>query len=579
MKITHIEGVLRNHHLKYPKLEVLQPTNTLYTAMLVQPRAEIQVRDGWIRNVDREGARKLFNGIAREAINKNVELLVTPEYSFPWEAFEDLLGAGARPAAGQLWVLGCESLALAELSGLKARFSRWATVIHEALPVQPASASYLDPLVYLFLTESSNDNQEHLVMLVQFKTAPSGDPANIEVTRMARGNEVYLFEHAHEVRLMALICSDAFEFTDALVAEHYENLLLIHLQLNDRPRHETYMRYRRLLYEFDCNAIEVVCLNWAENIQFDLKDGAAPVAKTNISASAWHSKSNKFATEDQYIESNHRLGLYYTQDGEQHRHMLHFAYDAGAFLIETTKVRHHAVPAVQSRRRGPKLLSVLHWSAEAQQWVTAVRPAEDGFTAMTAQYGDLATQLDACHAASPLGVERLACITSGALGPRKDWYSVPALPPLQLQPRTEVVLRVSVARDPDGRVERDRIMRTINALSSVPPADLPLPEHMADLQDGFRFHWNANHPESNVISVEQGKPAALVYAGESPTTDHLRALHARVRATASTPEIADRFCVLYRNGNAMKLFDPATGKRITTGTPVSPGKNFTEPEQ
>jgi hypothetical protein len=579
MRIKPISSLLQDSNLKYPILAVLQPTKDLYTALLVQPKAHVQVRDDFIRNADRAEARTMFTAIAKEARLKSVQLLVTPEYSFPWEAIDDLFAAGVYPEAGQLWVLGCESLALADLDGLKSRFAQWADVMHETIPAdQPPTVRYLDPLVYIFRTERLDTNDSRIAMVVQFKTEPSGDPENIEITRMARGEVVYLFERGNEVRLISILCSDAFGLSDELVDANYENLLLLHLQLNDKPRQEAYMRYRRRIYEFDCDRTEVVCLNWAENIAFNLADDAQPVTKINISASAWHSKSNRLATDDLFVEKNHRFGLYYTRDSDQLRHMLHFAYQPAAFLLQATKVRHHAVPAPMSRRRGPEVIKVLRWGGGGTEWIEDTESFDDGFEIMTGHYGAPATLLNLCHSKSPLAIERLSCITSGDFGPMPGWYEVEKLPTLSLESRTEVVRRISVTHDPGGREFREQRIRTISSLAHIPANTLPLPSRMKDILEGYQFDWNNASPHSNVKSTKDEIPAALIYAGESPSGERLKGLHAKVRATTSQTSLADRFCVLYREGQEVRIFDPPLD-RLITGTDAHPGKNFMEPEK
>lgn len=578
MKIKPISEVLSEHKLVYPTLDVLQPTEGIYTALLVQPEACITVRDDFIRNTDRLGAHALFSSIAREAYNRQVELFVTPEYSFPWDTLEQLLHAGTSPAEGKLWVLGCESLSLGELDGLKQRFSDHAVVIHEQVAEPLAAARYLDPLVYLFRTHEIETNAVRLVMVVQFKTTPSGDAENIEATRMAKGEDVYLFERKKEVRLISIICSDAFKFDKDIVEEHYEDLLLLHLQLNDRPRYESYMRYRRQLYEYDCDRTEVICLNWAENITFDMGEGLAPIKKKNISASAWHSKSSKFATKDKDIEDNHLLGFYYTYDAEQHRHMMHFSYKPLAFVVEATKVRHNKVLAAMSRRRGPAVTHVLSWDSKKSVWKDAPSPTDDGFKAMTADYGAPVTFLEGFHATSPLAVERFTCITSGEFGPQQDWFEPHNIYSVGLQSGTEVMRRISVTQDPNGSAYRDHSMRTVAAFASIPPRDLPLPPHMKDLQAGYKFDWTWGEPNGNVVSIAKGEPAALIYAGEYPSKTVLSNLFAKVTSTLAKTNLASRFCVFYREGQNIKKYDTLSDRSITK-TDAHPGKNFTEPEK
>jgi hypothetical protein len=579
MKIEPISNLLVANNLKYPTLAILQPTMTPYTALLVQPEATIQVRDDFIRNADRMNAQNLFTAIAQEASARSVELLVTPEYSFPWIAIEELLSNGTTPSTGQLWVLGCESLPITELSSLQARFSKWATVIHEPIiRPQGATTRYLNPMVYIFRTEKIDTNEPKVVMVVQFKTAPSGDPQNTEATRMALGNAVYLFEHGNEVRLITIICSDAFAFTQEIIEANYEHLLLLHIQLNEKPRQETYMRYRRQLNELEGDKSEIICLNWAENIAFDLQEGAEPLRKKNISGSAWHSKSAKLATDDIHVEKNHLSGLYYTHDDEQHSHMLHFSYKPAAFLLQASKVRHHAIPAALSRRLGPEVTKVLEWDATTAAWIESKQPLDDGFNAMTTAHGIPSTLLNSCHAISPLAIERLSCIASGDFGPRQDWFNASTLTTTSLEPRTEIVRRVSVALDPDGKTFRDGRVRTIRALASIPNASLPLPTRMVDLQSGYRFNWSATSPNCNVLSINAHKPATLVYAGEGPLREDLSKLFAKIRATTSHTSFADRFCLLYREGQDVKRFDPPLDRSIT-GTDLHPGKNFMEPEK
>jgi hypothetical protein len=182
------------------------------------------------------------------------------------------------------------------------------------------------------------------------------------------------------------------------------------------------------------------------------------------------------------------------------------------------------------------------------------------------------------HATSPLAIERLSCVTSGEFGPLSNWFAAPNLPTVILEPRTEVVRRISVARDPDGKAFRELRVQTIDALAGIPAADLPLPGHMADLRSGYRFNWDVEYPNCNVVSNQESKVATLVYAGESPSKSRLSSLSARVKATISKTQFADRFCILYRDGLELKRFDPPADRSITQ-TNTNPGKNFLEPEK
>jgi len=577
MNITPIRDLLRENNVEYPNLALLQPNEALYTALLVQPEAQIRVRDDFIGNADHASALSKFEAIAKEAHAQSVELLVTPEYSFPWDAIENLLKEGVVPQEGQLWVLGCESLLLTELPNLKARFAQWAEVLHEPIAgAQSATARYLNPLVYLFHSRMSDSKEPKLVMVVQFKTCPSGDAKNIEATGMARGKDVYLFGHNNEVRLMTLICSDAFEFSDEEIKEHYEHLLLLHIQLNEKPRDEAYMRYRRNLYRYGCETTELICLNWAENITYFFGDDATGVHKNNISASSWHSTSKKFDTEDKHIEHNHAYGAYYSLDATQKRHVLHFTYKPAVFRLQTTKVRHHGVDAAKSRRRGPEQIQIYCWDSIAVAWRDVTPPVDDGFVSLAESYGEDLEVLNGCHAISPLSVERLVCITNGKLGPSQNWHEATELQTMRLENRADVMQRITVTIDPDGSAYRDQCLRTMKALANIPPANLPLPSHLSDFKNGYCFSWKLREPHCNVISNNSKEYATFIYAGEGCRIDEIDNLYGRAYSTTYPRHQSDKICVFYREGNDIKRYDPPNAKAITRSGAAT-GKDFRDP--
>ena len=83
------------------------------------------------------------------------------------------------------------------------------------------------------------------MLLVQFKTRAMGDRDHFEVNSLQRGTCIYEFGRSgHTVRLVSLICSDAFDLLDPEAARIYDRTLIIHIQLNPEPRQEQYRRYR-----------------------------------------------------------------------------------------------------------------------------------------------------------------------------------------------------------------------------------------------------------------------------------------------------------------------------------------------
>ena len=195
---------------------------------------------------------------------------------------------------------------------------------------------------------------------------------------------------------------------------------------------------------------------------------------------------------------------------------------------------------------------------------------------MTANYGHPASILDSHHAASPLSVERILCISNGELGPSQKWYIASQLPTAHLEPRTEVMRRVTVTQDPKGKQYRDRYLRTIKVLASIDARDLPLPSRLSPLKSGYKFDWVSSAPHCNVKATSGGLRATLIYAGEEVQEDDLARLHDRAIATVSNSDYKDFVCLLYREGNEIKCYEPLRIRSVTAPKPYDT-KDITEP--
>src|SRR5690606_18797598 len=144
------------------------------------------------------------------------------------EVLLEVLEQGLAPEEGKLWALGCESLPLGALDDVRQRLEGRALVLDDDLsPGARTTQQYRNPLVYVFQANDSADQSARLVLLVQYKTVPSGDPQNTEATGMLPGVYIYAFGATpNEVRLITLICSDVFGFSQELINQYYKGLLL-----------------------------------------------------------------------------------------------------------------------------------------------------------------------------------------------------------------------------------------------------------------------------------------------------------------------------------------------------------------
>lgn len=543
MEIVPVEGVLAAHamQLVHPKLTALQADDTLYTVLALQPEGRIRITDTGIGHADAANASEKMRGFFDLVLGmeNNPDLVVCPEYSVPWEVLLQLIESGAGPQTGKLWVLGCESLRLGHLQAYRERLGDRAIVIDEGdAGAIITTQRYRNPLVYLFRTQSGLDGTERLVMLVQYKTATSGDAHNTEARGMLTGNAVYLFGRPPgEVRLATLICSDVFALTDEHIKTYYDGLLLIHVQMNNAPRHILYKQYRPQLFQCD-GRTELFCLNWAAGIISVAGDGAADHPWNNIGGSAWYLRSPGFDYSDGTTAGNHKHGLYYTWYKPVHVHALQFHYGPRAFYLEVTKVFHHAVPKPKSHLVGPRALETFQWSQGASRWQSPATPEEepsDGFSDLLGRVGagvDL-TDLETIYAANPVNVERVLAISAGELGPNENWHDAPNVDSMQLCEH-EIVRRVTVTLDPQGAGFRSNRIATALALAALRTDGYAWPMEVEFLRMGFRLRWSRAFPHRNV-EAENGTLATVIYAGPLGDPAQLDRVDRRVRHTLAGP--------------------------------------------
>ena len=72
-----------------------------------------------------------------------------------------------------------------------------------------------------------------------------GDDAHFEINGLQTGTRLYHFGDAlTHLRLATVICSDVFALTEPDATALYDRTLLIHIQLNPKPRQAQYRLYR-----------------------------------------------------------------------------------------------------------------------------------------------------------------------------------------------------------------------------------------------------------------------------------------------------------------------------------------------
>jgi hypothetical protein len=551
MQITSVNQVLNEIGLASPFLYALVPNEKNYSALLLQPQGEIEADSSGVRNADRDLAVRQFSAFLHDAVSLKAELAVTPEYSMPWDVLEQALCSGKTPGPGSLWVIGCESITFDQLLELQQRLSPAARLICEQLDC--GTRRFVDPVAYVFTTSPIDDAKKSvLVVLVQFKTCHMGDNTHFELNGLQVGTRLYCFGDAiSQLRLATLICSDAFAFLDEHAIQLYDRTLLIHIQLNEKPRQEQYRSYRPKLLGFQGDATELLCLNWARNVQE--RQGDSLKAWKNIAGSAWYLRPDKFDRSDRMLLDNHSRGLYYTWIPSLRCHGLFFNYLPASFFLTVTKVAHIGVTASLSRRRGPILSSVRTWDNASSNWAEC-DSLDDGFLCIVSECGEAASRIADIAQANPIAVERILALSAGQVDDA-SWYTPDKLDSFRTGP-TEVIQRITFCQDDAPEAVRFRAarLRRCAHLFRLLEAAGPLPPSLADMREGASFTWSHSKPHQNMISAD-GRLATIIYLGEEATESDVECVSNKVaeyisRSFVTHDEVLaahQRLHVWYRN--------------------------------
>lgn len=407
MIIRNINEVLNSDNLHTPIFNVLVPDDKLYKTLLLQPIGKIECGNYFVKNSNNEieNKIKLFISLALE---KTADLVVTPEYSCPWNNIKEIINNNQLPSENKLWIIGCESIKVKEFMDIKSSCTnvKW---IHEEI-TDTTSNKFLDPVCYIFKAKDYT-NTIRDVVLVQFKTHQMGS-TDFETDRLILGNTIYVFRNNEDsVHLLTLICSDSLICNvDRLGFPSLTPCLIIHIQLNQKPFNMSFSNYRRDYYcRYTANK-EFLCLNWARNSILNN-------AVMTYGGSAFYSKSPEINTQDEKVCKNHSLGMYYSRWKNTYAHVFFFNYDEYVFEYDTTKVSQHSAPIQNQNNTGPRMINSYKWNSKTNVWESIVN-LDDDFSFLC---NELSLTNNILNNLNPINRERLLLLSTGEVN-SSDWF-------------------------------------------------------------------------------------------------------------------------------------------------------------
>lgn len=560
ISIRDVEGVLQARSLTNPSLEALKPNDQSYRAFLLQPAGPILADNTRIGPLDLDFADKQATKFLELATAQGHHLVVTPEYYLPIATLLKCVQGATFPAVGALWVLGCESMTPDQLKQFEDDCAGYCDVIFDKDTAAVVQGIYFDPVAYCFVTKDK-DGADRRVVLLQFKTISSRDPHFFENKNLRCGSLIYQFKgEDDELALSTIICSDAFNVAeDEKVRSKLARFAtLIHIQLNPKPKHTDYLRYRIDTFSKnkDLNNCDIVCLNWAENmVQYEVPGGKNEAWK-NESGSAWYISDHRCSSNDDEVENNERLGLYYSKH-VKHRHVLHFHFSAAAFELTVAKVAQTG-PYLHDNHLGPKVDTRYTWNEEHQDWTINTECPDAGLSklfSLTPRVEEAFATLKSIE--SRLQVERAIALSCGLTKSKVAWFKAGELDACKVG-EDEIVRRATLAldRDASAREARETRVKKVAALNNILNTQ-KLPFQIRDLAGGgVKVSWQANLPHMNVFK-DGSQPALVAYLGMDPHPDTVRGVSDaafELLRLENNEKHKDRVAVCYHDEDGKPVF-------------------------
>lgn len=566
MNIVSVTQILADDYgLNAPMLNVLLADANNYSVVLLQPKGQIEVTQAGIRNRNRALADAQFGEFLAEATASQADLVVTPEYSTPWDVLRAAIdGEDKGPSQGKLWALGSESIKYSELQRFKNEIAESATVIFEEL--EPDDNRFVDPLAYVFrTTEIHGDGQSKLVVLVQFKTHAMVDPHDFERNSLQVGKKVYQFgTYGAGISLVTFVCSDLLGFTDQDAINVYDRSLILHIQLNNERQHTSLLGFRERLLRLSGDQTELLTLNWARGTRIYRDSGEVPW--NEFAGSAWYLKTAQIELDDATIAANHRKGFYYTRLESYKAHVSFFNFRSAVFSLTASKVVRLGVAGPVGGRRGPQVITTKSWDDVNRHWANS-GPSNDGFTDLYRECGGAAAQVKSTYDRCPLACERLLSLCAGNADSSLDWFHPGKLDSFALD-KSEPILRITFCQDCNAEAAQFRVRRLRRCATLWTILQTPdyLPQTLRNDVNDFVLDWTPLAPHQNLL-CQSGERATVMYLGEDSDDAIIQRTYksARERIHRSLDEKAgdrakQRVVLWYRdaNGNVQRRWDPPT---------------------
>lgn len=197
------------------------------------------------------------------------DILLTPEYSIPYSIIDEIIenkDGDLRPEQNKLWCLCCQACKIDEFRAMLNRWKTKGALLIENAVNDIAVNSFVDVMLYVFCLKDNS-----ICIVPQLKTHPMADgELKGEQNGMCLGKLIYKIGKDKPNQLCTIICADSLNRRmiglSNIFQNENENIILLHPQLNVKPRHDAFADLRKDLFNYsDGNSLVYITANWACN--------------------------------------------------------------------------------------------------------------------------------------------------------------------------------------------------------------------------------------------------------------------------------------------------------------------------
>jgi hypothetical protein len=507
MVLKFIDEEIRALGLEPVQLNALRPDDVAYSILLNQYKGEAVANKDFIGNSQgtHDLAVKKCVQFSEIAVSNAYDLAVSPEYSTPWKAISKIISSKVLPVNGKLWIFGAETIKPSELVSFIKDHKDIIWIYDKKFVEGKHDKTFFDPVCYFF--KALQGKKEFDVCVIQFKNQHMSVHSNIyrEEDFLIEGQQLYVLRNNGSTTYMVtMICSDSLKFNyHSFLHLNLDRLLVVHIQLNMSPRHDSFKEYRNAFFSGESKQVEVICLNWAKGSK--IMGSTIP-----FSCSAYYSRAEDPILTDDRLDFNQSNGLYYCYWKEKRCHAFFFSSEEYLLGFNTSKTSQALVQAGALRRReGPHCVENLVWNRDKYSKVNAF---PDSFKA---HCDGLKCDLSPLDALGHVNRERLVKLSNG-VNLSKDWFKVQSFDFFSIND-SEVINRITFTDEVTASSSQTRRNNLMNLKELIRTYNAPtnVPAQLAVLVTNAKIHYDKSNPFTNIYTNDNTPLGTIAYLGSS----------------------------------------------------------------